>query len=133
MFRTEEEFHNYAPVPQGVVAYYDQITNRVVMFEQSDLVERVPEIAVKEAISTVAHEGTHQILHNIGVQQRLSRWPMWISEGLAEYFAPTSVDQRVRWKGAGQVHDRGCGSWSLSRRSRPTSSCATIRTISVNN
>jgi hypothetical protein len=30
---------------------------------------------------------------------------MWISEGLAEYFAPTSVGRGSRWKGAGQVND----------------------------
>jgi hypothetical protein len=53
----------------------------------------------------VAHEGAHQILHNIGVQQRLSIWPMWLSEGLAEYFAPTTVTDKLKWKGAGQVND----------------------------
>ncbi|MCA9168069.1 MAG: DUF1570 domain-containing protein, partial [Planctomycetales bacterium] len=58
-----------------------------------------------QAVSTIAHEGVHQILHNIGVQQRLSRWPIWFSEGLAEYFAPTELDRRVRWKGVGLVND----------------------------
>jgi hypothetical protein len=75
------------------------------MYEQSELVEIAPELAVKQAISTIAHEGVHQILHNIGVQQRLSNWPIWISEGLAEYFAPTTVDRRVRWKGVGLTND----------------------------
>jgi hypothetical protein len=105
MFRTEEEFQNYQKVPAGLAAYYSSVSNQIVMYEQSDLVEVAPELAVKQSIGTVAHEGVHQILHNIGVQQRLSRWPMWISEGLAEYFAPTSVDRRLRWKGAGQPHD----------------------------
>src|SRR5688500_348712 len=50
-------------------------------------------------------EGTHQILHNIGVQERLSFWPMWISEGLAEYLAPTSTGARLKWKGPGEVND----------------------------
>jgi hypothetical protein len=30
---------------------------------------------------------------------------MWISEGLAEFFAPTSTDNRARWMGAGQVNN----------------------------
>jgi hypothetical protein len=30
---------------------------------------------------------------------------MWLSEGLAEYFAPTTVGARLKWKGAGQVND----------------------------
>jgi len=69
------------------------------------LAEIAPDLAFKQAISTIAHEGVHQVLHNIGVQQRLSRWPMWISEGLPEYFAPTSVEKRVRWKGVGLPND----------------------------
>jgi Protein of unknown function (DUF1570) len=35
----------------------------------------------------------------------LSRWPVWFSEGLAEYFAPTELDRRVRWKGVGLTND----------------------------
>ncbi len=105
MFRTEREFRKFQEVPPTVMAYYSVVSNQIVMYEQSELVEVAPELAVKQSIGTIAHEGVHQILHNIGVQQRLSRWPMWISEGLAEYFAPTSVDRRLRWKGVGQPHD----------------------------
>jgi len=104
-FRTEEEFSRYHEMPEGVVAYYNGVTNYVVMYEQSDLADIAPDLAVKQSISTIAHEGVHQILHNIGVQQRLSRWPMWVSEGLPEYFAPTQTDKRVRWKGVGLVND----------------------------
>jgi hypothetical protein len=105
MFRTEKEFQNYMRMPEGVVAYYNAVSNHVVMYEQSALVEIAPELAVKQSIATIAHEGVHQILHNIGVQGRLAAWPMWISEGLAEYFAPTSVDRRSRWKGVGTPND----------------------------
>ena len=105
MFRTRDEFNAYQRMPDGVVAYYDGISNQVLMYEQSRLSEVMPEIAVKQAISTVAHEGVHQVLQNIGVQQRLSRWPMWLSEGLAEYFAPTELGKAVRWKGVGMVND----------------------------
>lgn len=104
MFRTEEQFQRYRRMPPGVVAYYDPVTNHVVMYEESSRPVR-RDLALRQAISTIAHEGAHQILHNIGVQQRLSRWPMWVSEGLAEYFAPTSMDERMKWKGAGQVND----------------------------
>ena len=105
MFRTDEQFQNYRRMPRGVVAYYNTLSNQVVMYEQSRINETNPEIAKQQRLSTIAHEGVHQILHNIGVQKRLSRWPMWISEGMAEYFAPTSVGRSSRWKGAGQVND----------------------------
>ncbi|MEX2120201.1 MAG: DUF1570 domain-containing protein [Pirellulales bacterium] len=105
MFKTQEEFDKYHKMPEGVAAYYNGVSNHVVMYEQSKLVEIAPELAVKQSISVIAHEGVHQILHNIGVQQRLSRWPIWISEGLPEYFAPTTVGNRIRWKGVGVVND----------------------------
>jgi hypothetical protein len=92
-------------MPPGVVAYYDPLTNRVFMYEQSRLSQVRPDLALGQAISTIAHEGVHQILHNIGVQQRLSVWPMWLSEGLAEFFAPTTMGAKLRWKGPGQVND----------------------------
>ncbi|MGC3971495.1 MAG: DUF1570 domain-containing protein [Pirellulales bacterium] len=108
MFRTRQQWEDYMHgiyKDTGVAAFYNGATNRVLMYEQSDIGEEVPEYALKQIISTVAHEGVHQILQNIGVQQRLSRWPMWVSEGVPEYFAPTTVDKSMRWKGAGQVND----------------------------
>jgi len=105
MFKNEADFQKHRRVPDGVVAYYHTLTNRVFMYEQSRLAQVRPDLAIQQAISTIAHEGAHQILHNIGVQQRLSAWPLWLAEGLAEFFAPTTVSQRLRWKGAGQVND----------------------------
>jgi len=105
MFRTESQFQRYRRMPPGVVAYYDTLTNHIVMYEESRLFRTDPELAIQQAISTIAHEGAHQILHNIGVQSRLSMWPMWLSEGLAEYFAPTTFGRKMQWKGAGQVND----------------------------
>ncbi len=110
MFATDTEFQNYRRMPSGVVAYYNMLDNRVTMYEHSRLSQVAPEIAMREAISTVAHEGVHQVLANIGVQQRLSPWPIWISEGLAEYFAPTQVTSDVRWMGVGKVNDLRLGS-----------------------
>lgn len=105
MFKDEAAFQKHQAMPQGVVAYYHSVSNRVFMYEQSHLADARPDLAVQQALSTIAHEGAHQILHNIGVQQRLSIWPLWLSEGLAEYFAPTIAGERLRWKGAGVVND----------------------------
>ncbi len=105
MFRTEQDFQNYRRLPDGVVAYYHTLSNRVFMYEESRLGQVRPDLALRQSISTIAHEGAHQILHNIGVQQRLSLWPMWLAEGLAEYLAPTSTGKNLTWKGTGQVND----------------------------
>ncbi len=111
MFRTEREFQEFNDlqklftIPPQVVAYYNVVTNQIVLHEEPPLMKTRPDLALGQAISTIAHEGTHQILHNIGVQQRLSVWPMWLNEGLAEYLAPTSFGRNNRWKGAGEIND----------------------------
>ncbi len=105
MFRTEAQFQAYQEMPPGVAAYYDPMTNRVFLHEENLLSRIDRALGVRHSLSTIAHEGAHQILHNIGVQKRLSRWPMWLSEGLAEFFAPTSFGDGYRWKGAGEIND----------------------------
>ncbi|MDG2383842.1 MAG: DUF1570 domain-containing protein [Pirellulaceae bacterium] len=132
MFRTQDEFEKYRSMPPGLVAYYNGLSNHVVMYEQSRLTEIAPELAFKQSISTIAHEGVHQILHNIGVQQRLSRWPLWFSEGLAEYFAPTDLRKRVRWKGVGLVNDLRLHELSehfKANRGKPTSGQLIRKTV----
>src|SRR5579885_2348754 len=59
MFRTQDEFNRFREMPEGVVAYYDGVTNWVIMYEMSRLAQVAPDIALKQAISTVAHEGVH--------------------------------------------------------------------------
>ena len=105
IFRTAAEFQKFRRMPEDTVAYYDVLSNHVVMYEESQLWRIKPELATAQAIATIAHEGAHQILHNIGVQQRLSIWPMWLNEGLAEFFAPTTTDRQLKWKGVGQAND----------------------------
>lgn len=105
LFASQAEFQKHRRMPEGIAAYYHPLSNRVFLHEPRELGELSRELALSQAISTVAHEGAHQILQNIGVQQRLSVWPMWISEGLAEYFAPTSFGKNLTWKGAGRIND----------------------------
>ncbi|MCC9607870.1 DUF1570 domain-containing protein [Blastopirellula sp. JC732] len=105
MFATEAEYKAFSELPDGIVAFYDTLANHVVMYERPTDPPLKQDLYLKQAISTIAHEGAHQILHNIGVQQRLSRWPMWISEGIAEYYAPTDFGTRMKWKGAGDIND----------------------------
>ena len=105
MFRTEAQYQAYERKPPGAIAYYNIINNHVVLYEESSLIALDRKIAISEAFSTIAHEGAHQILANAGVQTRLSGWPMWISEGMAEYLAPTEVSRNNRWKGAGKLNE----------------------------
>ncbi|MEM9185412.1 MAG: DUF1570 domain-containing protein [Planctomycetota bacterium] len=111
-------FDALEPMPEGVAAYYSGLENYVILYEDTRLWEAAPEYAFKSASYTVAHEGIHQILANTGIQQRLSNWPSWMSEGLPEYFCPLRVNTKLikkkdgelpertlRWQRAGMVND----------------------------
>ena len=90
IFRDETAFREYRPVDRDVRAYYEITTNRIILYEHSDQDLRTPELSALRRPQTIAHEGVHQILQNVGVQPRLASWPSWLVEGLAEYYTPTA-------------------------------------------
>jgi hypothetical protein len=110
IFKNRSELQRYSQKAAAVNGYYDQITNHIVFYEESELMSSVgEEIARDQMLGVVAHEGVHQTLCNIGVQPRLVIWPIWVMEGLAEYFAPTVDGKTTEWKGVGQVNDTRMG------------------------
>jgi hypothetical protein len=105
IFRTEREFRGHKPVAPEVQAYYETYTNRIFFYQSSERDEQTPEVAALRRPQTVAHEGTHQILQNIGVHPRLASWPPWLVEGLAEYCStPLTTKKGTTWKGLGAVN-----------------------------
>lgn len=118
IFPDRKSFDAHDRMPAEVAAYYSALSNWVYLYEDTRLWDAAPEFAMKQFAYTVAHEGIHQVLHNTGIQQRLSRWPAWVSEGLPEYFSPLNVSSKVvrqgksempervlRWQGPGRVND----------------------------
>ncbi len=107
IFRTEDEFRAYREVPPDVQAYYEIATNRILFYEQASGDGPGPEVAALLKPQMVAHEGTHQILQNIGVQPRLSNWPAWLVEGLAEYCSTPASSRKgpPAWDGLGQINN----------------------------
>ncbi|WP_168221680.1 DUF1570 domain-containing protein [Aquisphaera giovannonii] len=104
---SEGEFRASHEVDPEVQAFYEIYSNRIYFYESSDRDDQAPEYAAMRKPQTVAHEGTHQILQNIGVQPRLGAWPIWLVEGLAEYCAsPTSPRKggKPTWDGLGLVN-----------------------------
>ena len=111
-------YDKFREMPKEMVAYYDMMSNRIVMYEDEELWEAAPEFAAKQAAYTIAHENTHQLLGNVGIQNRLSNWPQWIQEGIAEYYCPLKVTsslvrkdkselptRTMKWSKAGMVND----------------------------
>ena len=106
IFRDESDFRTHRKVDPDVRAYYEIFSNRIFLFEKSDRDGIEPEISALLSTQTAAHEGTHQILQNIGVQPRLSAWPPWLVEGLAEYCASPASSRKGEptWDGLGQIN-----------------------------
>jgi hypothetical protein len=50
------------------------------------------------------HEATHQIAFNCGLQQRFADIPLWVCEGLAEYFETPDLNYGKGWKTIGDVN-----------------------------
>jgi hypothetical protein len=105
IFATERDFRAHKRVDPNVQAYYEYFTNRIFFFQRSKLDHLEPKITALLKPQTVAHEGAHQILANIGVQPRLSSWPPWLIEGLAELCASTSNTRKgIMWGGFGAIN-----------------------------
>ena len=107
IYRTEREFRANHAVEPVVQAFYEIYTNRITFYEISDQDASAPEISALRKPQTVAHEGTHQILQNIGVHPRLSSWPIWLVEGLAEYCATPATARKGGkpvWDGLGMIN-----------------------------
>lgn len=106
--------------PGTMLAYYHMLKNRVVMYDMTGVEEATNgqrNIKTSEQISkvmsqpnslnmvaTIIHEATHQLAYNSGLQQRLAPVPMWLNEGLAEFFETPDVKSKSGWKGIGVVN-----------------------------
>lgn len=104
IFRDEQSFRAYKDVAPDILAYYNVISNHIYFYETSRRFQEAPDVAARKRPQTVAHEGTHQILQNIGVQPRLAPWPLWVTEGLAELFAPTKTSRDGGWSGGNAIN-----------------------------
>ncbi len=107
IFATERDFRAHKQVEPEVQAYYELFTNRIFFYQQSELDRLNPKVSSLRKPQTVAHEGAHQILSNIGVQPRLSAWPLWLIEGLAEYCATpanSKTKKGVAWDRLGMIN-----------------------------
>jgi len=105
IFATERDFRAHKQVDPQVQAYYEYFTNRIFFYQKSDRDQFEPKVAALLKPQTVAHEGAHQILSNIGVQPRPSSWPPWLIEGLAEYCATTVNSKKgITWSGMGAIN-----------------------------
>jgi hypothetical protein len=77
-----------AAAPHGVLGFYDQRSNRIVLYDMERQAEG-PDW--QENASVVIHEATHQTAFNTGIHSRFSPPPLWLAEGLAMLFEAPGV------------------------------------------
>ena len=107
IYGTERDFRASKQVEPEVQALYEIYTNRIFFYETSEHDQNAPEVSAMRKPQTVVHEGTHQVLQNIGVHPRLSAWPIWLVEGLAEYCATPATSRKggkPTWDGLGMIN-----------------------------
>ncbi len=105
VYKTEDDYRKNKQVDPEVQAFYEFYSNRIFLYEHSEREKLEPRLSYLLKPQTVAHEGAHQILANIGVQPRLSEWPLWLVEGLAEYCATTTRTKKgIVWSGLGAIN-----------------------------
>ena len=110
---SSQEFQKASP---DVVGFYSSGSNRAVFFDPTGKEQNKPnkgdertieQVATEvladprgaENISTVVHEGTHQVSYNYGLFSRKGENPKWAIEGLAMLFeAPGGEPKDGGWK-----------------------------------
>ena len=109
--------------PGPLVAYYNLLNNRVVMYDLTGgqrapganpgdgrrIAEVLSNPRAIPMVATVIHEGTHQLMFNMGMQTRFSDTPLWMNEGLAMYFETPDLSNPRGWRAIGQINPMRIG------------------------
>ena len=120
-----------------VVAYYNLMTNRVIMYDltadqhvagegRRDIDEIFQDPRCIPMVTTIIHEGTHQLMFNTGLQTRLADTPYWLNEGIAMYFETPDLSNRQGWNGPGKVNRERLAGMLVYSRNRPENSLETL-------
>ncbi|MDR3232817.1 MAG: DUF1570 domain-containing protein [Planctomycetaceae bacterium] len=100
-------------IPASVCAYYNQRTNRVVMYDMSgreksnegdrrrakakDIEVFLQQPGSYFNVATVVHEAAHQVGFNSGMHTRLAPNPVWVCEGLATFHEVPDAKDSIGW------------------------------------
>ncbi|MBN2579904.1 MAG: DUF1570 domain-containing protein [Pirellulales bacterium] len=74
--------------PRGVLGFYDQRSNRIVLYDMEGQGETSD---WRKNAAVLIHEATHQTAFNTGVHSRWAAPPVWVAEGLATLFEAPGV------------------------------------------
>ena len=127
-------------LPGVLVAYYNLLNNRVAMYDLTGgqrapgarpgddrrIAEVLSNPRAIPMVATVIHEGTHQLMFNMGMQTRFSDTPLWINEGLAMYFETPDLSNPRGWRAIGQINPMRIGRFRQLIGTRDSKSLGTM-------
>jgi hypothetical protein len=136
IFENEQKYYGFVESEFGeghsMIAHYNLQSNHVAMYDVTasfrapyqalsdrKLNEILQNPAALSVITTVIHEGTHQLIFNRGLQVRFAETPLWLNEGLATYFETPNPRSKSGWREPGVVSSNRLADFrkSLSNRS----------------
>ncbi len=145
VFDTQATFARYARANNGletVPGYYNFVSNRMIMYDLTGLeglkrgdapvssAVRVNQILsqpdAERNVATIVHEATHQLANNSGLQVRMADNPLWVSEGLANYFETPDLGSAKGWRGIGNINRSRLERFKSYLAHRPADSLVTI-------
>ena len=122
--------------PGSMIAHYSQMTNRVAMYDLTfDLGAPGKKRTLKEVlakrnaipmVTTIIHEGTHQLMFNRGMQTRLGDVPLWLNEGMANWFETPDLRNGKGWRLPGKVNMARMAQLKKYFQNRPANSIETL-------
>ena len=123
--------------PGDTLAYYNLMTNRVAMYDltagrrNGAKGDRDFEAILRDPrsipmVTTIIHEGTHQLMFNTGLQTRLADTPYWLNEGIAMFFETPDFKKKQGWRGPGKTNFDRLGGMLRYAKNRPKNSLATL-------
>ncbi len=139
VFGSKPEYDRYAQRELGgelgsMIAHYNQMTNRVAMYDLTfDLGVGVPgdprrldkvlaQPAAIPMVATIIHEGTHQLMYNRGMQTRFADGPLWLNEGMANWFETPDLRNGNGWRRPGLVNQLRLRHLKQYLQNRPSNS-----------
>ncbi len=125
IFRDREQYTQHARGEVGdavgsVVGFYSLLSNRVTMFDLTGAEELATTRSSSQSaakvnqvlslpnampmVATIVHEATHQLAFNSTMHARLADIPLWVSEGMAEFFEVPDLSSSKGWGGVGSIN-----------------------------
>ena len=98
LYRTKPDFHRVTGAPFNYGGYFDPVSIELHLYHNAD--------NPGESFDTVFHEGNHMLTHLLCPT---FRYPIWMNEGMAEYYGTANIDEKGRFIVGGQQDGRIVG------------------------